>query len=506
MQSQTWQESLQLSFGPHLPSILGGLAVLLIGWIVALVAAGLARRAAHAMGANERLAAHTRSKVDIEKIISRIVFWAILLVALIGALGMMHIDGISGPLSSFARTIIPAAVLALVAWLLATVARVVVNKALASTRLDEKLTRSAETQPMSETLGNVAYWLVLLLFLPAIVGVLQIQGLMDPLSTMMTQLLGMLPNLLAAAIIGVVGWVLAKVVRGIVSNLLAATGIDRYSAGNESTRGMRLSQLGGTLAFVMVIVPTLIAALDALRIEAVSRPLTRMLDQFLAAVPNVLAAAAILILAWFIGRFVADLISRLLANLGFDLLPERIGLAHAFAPDSAGAGPTAGASPTAGTAAPRPPASLSSLAGRVALFFIMLFATVEAAGLLGFEGVHALLAQFIAFGADILLGLVILAVGYWLADLAGRAIERTSHDGRGMARIARVAILGLVLAMGLRAMGVADDIVNLAFGLVLGAVAVAVALAFGLGGREAASRITQRWANRYLERDTPRQP
>ena len=49
-------------------------------------------------------------------------------------------------------------------------------------------------------------------------------------------------------------------------------------------------------------------------------------------------------------------------------------------------------------------------------------------------------------------------------------------------------------------MGIADDIVNLAFGLVLGAVAVATALAFGLGGREAAGRVTDRWAREYLER------
>src|SRR3546814_4172234 len=117
----------------------------------------------------------------------------------------------------------------------------------------------------------------------------------------------------------------------------------------------------------------------------------------------------------------------------------------------------------------------------------MLFATVEAAAMLGFAGVHELLEMFIAFGADILLGLVIFVVGYWLADLAARAIERTNPEGLGMARIARVAILGLVVAMGLRAMGVADDIVNLAFGLVLGAVAVAIALAFGLGGRDARS-------------------
>ena len=517
MQAANWQDSVQNSFGPYLPSILGGLAILLVGWIVALVASALTRRGLDALNANQRLSAQTRSNVDIERIAGRIVFWAILLVALIGALSVMNVDGVSGPLSSFASTIIPAAVLALVAWLVATIARVVVNKALAASQLDEKLSEKADTQPMSQTLGNVAYWLVLLLFLPAIVGVLQIEGLMAPLSNMMTDLLGMLPNLLAAAIIGVIGWVIAKVVRGIVGNLLAATGVDRFVEGNENTRGIKLSQLGGTLAFILVIVPTLIAALDALRIEAISRPLTRMLDVFLQAVPNVLAAAAILILAWFIGRFVAGLVAGLLANLGFDRLPERIGLGHAF---SGAAAPASTADATIapdGTVIPSdapggvgtsPSAdatgSLSELAGKVALFFIMLFATVEAAALLGFGGVHSLLEQFIAFGADILLGLVIFVVGYWLADVAARAIERASSDGHGMARIARVAILGLVIAMGLRAMGVADDIVNLAFGLVLGAVAVAVALAFGLGGRDAASQVANRWASQYLKR--PPQP
>ncbi|GAB2624267.1 mechanosensitive ion channel [Novilysobacter erysipheiresistens] len=515
MQAANWQDSVQNSFGPYLPSILGGLAILLVGWIVALVASALTRKGLDALNANQRLSAHTKSSVDIERIAGRIVFWAILLVALIGALSVMNVDGVSGPLSSFASTIIPAAVLALVAWLVATIARVVVNKALAASQLDEKLSEKADTQPMSQTLGNVAYWLVLLLFLPAIVGVLQIEGLMAPLSNMMTDLLGMLPNLLAAAIIGVIGWVIAKVVRGIVTNLLAATGIDRFVEGNENTRGIKLSQLGGTLAFILVIVPTLIAALDALRIEAISRPLTRMLDVFLQAVPNVLAAAAILILAWFIGRFVAGLVARLLANLGFDRLPERIGLGHAFGATAATStdatiAPDGTVIPTdtsrgVGTSPSVEPApTLSDLAGKVALFFIMLFATVEAAALLGFGGVHSLLEQFITFGADILLGLVIFVVGYWLADVAARAIERASTDGRGMARIARVAILGLVIAMGLRAMGVADDIVNLAFGLVLGAVAVAAALAFGLGGRDAAGQVANRWASQYLKR--PPQP
>jgi spore maturation protein SpmB len=186
-------------------------------------------------------------------------------------------------------------------------------------------------QPLSKTMGNVAYWLVLLLFLPAIVGALQIEGLMAPLSDMTSTLLNMLPNIFAAVLIGVIGWIIAKAVRGLVTNLLAATGVDRFSQDNEQTRGLKLSQLGGTLAFILIIVPTLIAALDALRIEAISGPLTRMLDVFLQAIPNVLAAAAILLIAWFLGRFVAELVTRLLANLGFDRVPERIGMGHAFA-------------------------------------------------------------------------------------------------------------------------------------------------------------------------------
>ena len=65
------------------------------------------------------------------------------------------------------------------------------------------------------------------------------------------------------------------------------------------------------------------------------------------------------------------------------------------------------------------------------------------------------------------------------------------------ANIARFAIVGLVIAMGLKAMGLADNIVNLAFGLTLGSVAVAAALAFGMGGRDAAKTVADSWASRF---------
>lgn len=507
----TWQDSLQNSLGVYLPSVLGAVAILLIGWIIALIGAAATRRGLGTVRLNERLNTQTASSFDYQTLAGRIVFWLILLLALIGVFSVLRVDGVSGPLTTLATSVLlylprllVAAALALLAWIVATLVRTVVNRTLSRTSLDDKLSKSADMQPLSNTMGNVAYWLVLLLFLPAIVGALQIEGLMLPLANMTSDLLGILPNIFAAVIIGVIGWVIAKAVRGLVTNLLAATGIDKFGASTDATRDMRLSQLGGTLSFILIIVPTLIAALDALRIEAISAPLTRMLDVFMQAIPNVLAAAAILLLSWFIGDFVSQLVTRLLANLGFDQVPARVGLGHALSPagpvstsdfDAPGSAPVAAAAGAAAT-----PLTLSGLVGKLAMFFIMLFATVEAAGLLGFNGVHALLEQFIAFGADILLGLVIFAVGYWLADMAASAVERANPQARGMARIARVAILGLVVAMGLRAMGVADDIVNLAFGLVLGAIAVAVALAFGLGGREAAGRIANGWASKHLER------
>ena len=523
----TWQDSLRYSLGDYLPNLLGALAILLVGWLVALALAAAVRKGLAALRTNERLNTQTQSQFNFERTAGRVAFWAVIILSVIGMFSVLNVDGVSGPLSTLANTVmlylprlLLAGLLAGLAWVVATVVRGLVNRGLAATRLDDRLSESAEMQPLSATMGNVAYWLVLLLFLPAIVSVLQIDGLMGPLSDMTSSLVGMLPNLLAAAIIGVVGWIIAKVVRGLVTNLLAATGVDRFSTQNDATRDLRLSQLGGTLAFILVIVPTLIAALDALRIEAISVPLSNMLNLMLMSIPNVLAAAAILLLAWFIGRFAAGLVTRLLANLGFDRVPERVGLGHAFAPNAhlddrldamppATVAPvdapdiSAAAVPVQATLANGPSKfSLSDLAGKVALFFIMLFATVEAAGMLGFVGIHELLQTFIAFGGDVLLGLVIFVIGYWLANLAATAIQRANADNAmGLSRIARVAILGLVVAMGLRAMGVADDIVNLAFGLVLGAVAVAAALAFGLGGRDAAGRVANRWAQQYLDDD-----
>lgn len=482
MNMHTLWESLQSALGGHIPQLLGALGIFILGWVIAVLVRAGARRSLGALRVNERFVRLTGTGVDIEGAVGLGLFWVVLLFTLVAVFNSLDLATVSGPFTAFttelfayAPRLLGGLALALLAWLLASVVRMVSQKLLDRTTLDEKLSEHADMAPIGESLAGALFWLVILLFVPAILGALGLRGLLDPLTQMLTKALDMLPNAVAALVIGGVGWILATVLRNLTTNLSRTAGIDKIGQRAGIGESVRLSGVAGMLVFVVVFVPSLIAALDALKIEAISRPATDMLGMILEAVPHLIAAALILVVTWLVATFASRLLASLLATLGFDTLPERIGLGHAFSQVSA-----------------------STFVGRVALFFAMLFATVEAANQLGFEQVGGIVETFIRFGGDILLGSAILIIGFWLANVAFTAIDRAAGpNSKGLARIARFAILALVVAMGLRAMGIADDIVNLAFGLTLGAIAVAVALSFGLGGREAAGKLMEHWLSRF---------
>jgi hypothetical protein len=134
------------------------------------------------------------------------------------------------------------------------------------------------------------------------------------------------------------------------------------------------------------------------------------------------------------------------------------------------------------------------MVGTLVQVAVVWFALIQALALLGFDQVAVLMTDLLALAGRILLGLVIFLVGLYLARLAAEAIRSSGVDQPNLlATAAQAAILVLTGAMALRQMGVANEIINLAFGLLLGAIAVAVALAFGLGGREVAGRELQSW-------------
>lgn len=374
-------------------------------------------------------------------------------------------QGLQGPVAS----IIAAILIGLIGWLFASIIRGLVAKALAKTRLDQKLSNNVGVKPMSGTIADVVYWFVLLLVLTMVLDRLGLNGLFMPLTNMIDKTFSFIPNALLAVFVFFIGFVAARAVRGIVTNLVAGFNIQALATKAGINEKNSLPTIAGSLSFMLVIIPFTIAALDALKVEAISRPATNMLNKVLESLPNVFTAAAILVVTYYVVRMLAGIVKNILANTQIDALTAKLGLQSALGEKK-----------------------VSDLVGCAILFFAMLFAGIAAADLLGFEAISGIIAMFIAFGSQIILGAVILTIGFWLAGIIAGVVERSEQGSKFLANIVRVLIMGLVLAMGLKAMGIADSIVNLAFGLTLGAVAVAFALAFGLGGRDAAARLLKR--------------
>jgi len=478
-------ETAQTTLADSLPRLLLALGVLIAGWVVAVVLRALVRKSLGLVKLNERVSSEAGGKMDLEGGIARGIYYLVLLLALIAFFNALNLHLVSAPLQTlvdkvmdFLPHMVAGAALILVAWVLASVLRRVVVRSLSATKIDEKLSEAAGMRPISESVGNVLYGLVLLLFLPAVLGALKLEGLLEPVRGMVNTILAMLPNIFTALLLGVVGWYVAKLLRQMVTSLLEAAGADKLGQRVGLKGTMSLSRLAGLLVFVFVFVPALVQALDALKMEAVSEPATGVLNTFMAAIPNIFAAGMILAVAFYISDFVANLATTLLSGIGFDRVPAKLGIGGLF-------GEEGGA---------------SRLVGRLIVFFVMLFAVVEAAGMVGFEQVSGLVEMFIQFGGQVLLGVVIIAVGLWMANLAHAALLRLERPHASlMAGLARITILGIVFAMGLRAMDLANEIVEAAFYLTLGAAAVAFALSFGLGGREAAGKQMDHWLSKLRD-------
>jgi len=505
--------------------LLGALAILLIGWLIAGIVSKVVRSLLKRTDVDNRLAAmisggRTQSDLKVENLIAAVIFWIIMILAVVAALNALNLQTVSTPLNAFLNQIFgflprlgSAAVLIAIAWVIATVVKAIVVRTAQSFSLDERLSEQSPTDPMSpapfllsETLGNALYWFVFLFFLPLVLGVLDLQGPLQPVQNLLDQILGALPNILKAVLIGVVGWFVARIVRGIVTNLLSATGADQIGAKfglSRSTGGQSLSWLIGTIVYVLILIPTATAALDALAIPAISNPATSMLNQILSALPKIFTAALILAIAYVIAKFVADLVTNLLSGIGFNNVFQWLGLpsptpqvpySSEFQTGETLRDPTL-TDPTISKPTIRTP---SEIVGVVVLVGIMLVATVAAIDVLQFEALRQIVAGLLVVFGRILVGLVVFAVGLYLANLAYSLINSSgSRQANLLGQTARVSIIALVAAMALQQMGIAPNIVNLAFGLLLGAIAVAIALSFGLGGREVAAEQLREWLQEF---------
>lgn len=487
-----------------LVQVVTAVALLILGWIVALILAKVTQTLLKRLQFDARLAQFFGNdneavhRISITRIVSGIVFWVIFLVAVVMFLDALRLTTASQPLNTFLNQVFSflpklgaAIILGAVAWLVATFAKLVAIRSAQTLNLDrplQQLTEGEAAPPpilFSDMLGNTLYWFILLFFLPLILGVLDLQGALEPVQNLLNDILAALPFVLKAVIIGLVGWLIAQIVRRLVVNLMRAFGVQRLGQRlglGQASLGESLATGAGTLVYVLILIPTAIAALEALQIAAISEPATAMLNQVLLALPRIFTAGVILVLAYVIGRFVAETVTSFLGSLGFDQVLVWLDL------------PTPPAAAEQTTETQRPWRRPSEIVGIVVFVGIVLVGAIAAVEVLEIPALTAFVTALLVILGQVLVGIVIFAVGLYLANWAFRLVAATGgSQARFLAQAARMAILAFVGAMALQQMGIAASIVNLAFGLLFGSIAVAIALAFGLGCQAIAADQVKEW-------------
>ncbi len=347
---------------------------------------------------------------------------------------------------------------------------------------------------VGERIGEIGYWLVWLLGLMAAlneIGGDWAQGIVAPLNGMVAGFLAYLPRVVGAGLIFFIGFVLATIVRRMVEATVEAVELDRrlVDAGLTATpRGPGLARLLGILVFTLIIIPVAIAALGVLDISAISTPATAMLNNILMTIPNVIGAALIVFIAYMVGRWIAVLTEEGLKSIGFDDIINSLSSAEPIRAAMEKMDPTPGVDTIDFKKFPP-----SRMVGMAVLIGIILFASVEAARQLGFGAMAVMLSQIVDLAGRVLFGVIIIAFGVLLANILAGAVGKGGAQSDIMSIAVRWGVIILATAVGLSFMGLANNIIALAFALILGAVAVAVAIAFGIGGRDAAKKMLDRW-------------
>src|SRR5438874_8649519 len=213
--------------------------------------------------------------------------------------------------------------------------------------------------------------------------------------------------------------------------------------------------------------------------EAILTSLAAALAMFLGAIPKVLGFLVILIIGWIVASALAGAVAALLRGVKFNDLAERSGLAGfvqkmGMHTDSAG------------------------MIALIAKWFVRLIVLVVAFDALGLPAVSQVLQQLLLWLPNLVVALVVLVIAGLAANALGNLVRgATAEAGQGspdlLASIARVAVLAFGIVVAVNQIGIAKELVNTLFMATVGALALALGLAFGLGGRDTAAEIVRNW-------------
>jgi hypothetical protein len=198
-------------------------------------------------------------------------------------------------------------------------------------------------------------------------------------------------------------------------------------------------------------------------------------------VPRFLGALLLIFAGYLLARLLERATAGLLRRIRFNRILEAGGVMDAVERSGSHLNPT-------------------RVAGNLVFWTVMLALLIVTANIFGFESLATVFSELVGYVPSVVAAITIIFVGILLGALVGGLIMVSAGSLRGgptLARVGRGGVILLAIFMALQELGVATEIVTTAFAILFGAVALALALAFGLGSRDLAGEITRQWYEQY---------
>jgi len=397
---------------------------------------------------------------------------------------MSFLQNLFNPIINALTSILGAVGILLLALIVAYIAKAVVVKGGRKLGLERYTDKIGISNPKGSLnfIGNIVFFIVFILFFPGILDSLNMQGVSQPIVNMTTTLLAYLPNIFAAVLIFIVGFFIAKVIKNFLLKNLDRFNINRLQskAGidvDENT--MKLSTLIANIVYVLILLPVFVAAFEALNITAISAPALNMLNMIINMIPLVLVAVILIVIGVYIGKMAGNLLAGLLSSVGLDGFIKSI----------------------LGKNGEDSKFSLSKIIGEILRYLIIILFAVEAFNVAKLEIFRVIGTAIITYLPSLISALIIIGVGVLFATWLENLMLNSTKVSKFVAGTVKYIIIVVAVFMMLNQLGFANEIVNTAFIVILGALAIAFAIAFGIGGREFAQKILNKLYDKVDNKD-----
>ncbi|MBQ4536144.1 MAG: mechanosensitive ion channel [Lachnospiraceae bacterium] len=362
--------------------------------------------------------------------------------------------------------VLKAALILVVGIVVATIVKNMIVKLLGKGKVGDvlkKLDGDAKEGTTVGFVGKLVYLLVFLLFVPSIFSALGMKEVASPVSSILANVWAYVPNIVAAVIVLIVGTMVAKLVRQLLVPVFDKLNINKLQekAGIEVTDSAKLSSTLAYVVYVLILIPMVVMALDVLNISVISVPAMNMLNTIFGFIPNIFVALVIIIIGCMIAKFVGQIVTRLIASAGLDAKVTKLMENN------------------------NQKVVLSKLVGTIVQVVVVIFFVVEGINVLELEVLTNIGAMVIGYMPAVLSAVLIMVICFIASSMAEKAMKKNGFNTYAV--VVKFAILTVGGFMVLSQLGIAAEIVNTAFKLVLLALAVAFAIAFGVGGKEFAS-------------------